>query len=1100
MTKKQETQEKLEVGVRYPRYLSNHPMGADLLEGGSQERLAQAIAAHITEADQVKNPVFARLIGLQGKWGSGKSNVIKILENECLKEKYTFFCFDAWGNQEDLQRRSILELLTKYLITKTKLTGQTTMRVMKPEGEGKMEKIPCTWQEKLESLLSRKSYTKDITVPSYNSWTKVFVLILLITGLLIPLLDLIAKEELPWWAHLSIILGPIVVFLIIATFAKKLSPMWKMYNTEGKSDTTSYVISEQEPSVREFKEWMQEVSDHLPKGEKLVVVFDNMDRLPSEKVHQFWSLIQTFFADDGYKNIWCIVPYDESHLASVFSDEVNEDKSIELLRRYLKKTFPVVYRVPEPIVDDYKNIFETFYRDAFGTTVDEDILELISQCYRHANPAPNVREIISFINNNVKLAKQWKETISPISRAVYVMMEDSMLRNPKVTSLSQGKMVTKNVNTDEYLLSNEYIKGFYQILMGNVKLPTMQREMAAMAYGIAPENADQIVIKRYIRNCISGEIKDGSLVKYADHPHFMQLLLGDVKSMSAAEYEKAAQLVKDIDGSKLQPEDQKRLTKIWRFLGERYNLGGAAKEYTSYEQILFSHISEEQARQCVTTFCQRLIDNKEVDGTHLYIELSAVFDEKFAEPFDPNEVCPESVIEAKRFADYVQEAGIAYRRFPVSTNPAELNTVIEETIEKGFPYLDVLAQLKEDENYTVSEVGDYSVQQLNQKKSSALVAVHLIGIQRLFFDKFQSQLDTKYITTLWQEVQTEQGKAAFDEIYALKSVGVYEQLPSEDSHINILKDKVLFYTSTNKLITEYIANTGITFRGKLLKKMIIEKRHDSTPDYLEFIEKWQSLVTGLGVTKESVIQFADSWGYKDIPDGTRSKLYFDILGEVTWIDSLLAVGTPLSKALLVKCVEDMSVQPITKYIQANTVFHANTNWNKALQKLVGTEYITIASFGMITTIAVYLLDYVAKNSPFNDATWETLLNKVNYAAISTEVNDIRNKILNGISGYTMNAAKFLFIHEWLEQAGINTDSHCSDAANQILAKVVDDERCRNIILGKKEYYKPILTNTVNNASALHDKLKKVIEAQGDSDFAAYVMECMDYGVENKESL
>lgn len=440
MAKKQETQENPVEEVKYPRYLSNYPKGADLLEGGSQKRLAQAIAAHITEADQVEKPVFARLIGLQGKWGSGKSNVIKILEDEDLKEKYIFFCFDAWGNQEDLQRRSILELLTKELITKTKLTGQTTMRVMKPEGEGKVLPVPCTWQEKLESLLSRKSYTRDITVPSLNNATKWFVLALLAMGLVIAYLA-VNKTNI-WWADILIALSPLLIFTGWMFIARKSwKQMFAMYNTEGKSDTTSYVISEQEPSVREFKEWMQEVSDHLPEGEKLVLVFDNMDRLPSEKVHQFWSLIQTFFAGDGYKNIWCIVPYDESHLASVFSDEVVEDKSIELLRRYLNKTFPVVYRVPEPIVDDYKNIFERLFRDAFGNTVDDDSVDLISQCYRQANPAPNVREIITFINSNVLLAKQWKETISPVSRAVYVLKEDAMLRNPKLTGPNQKETI-----------------------------------------------------------------------------------------------------------------------------------------------------------------------------------------------------------------------------------------------------------------------------------------------------------------------------------------------------------------------------------------------------------------------------------------------------------------------------------------------------------------------------------------------------------------------------------------------------------------------------------------------------------------------------------
>ena len=1090
MSQKQVEQE-TQVIEDFPHYLSNHPKGVDLLEGGSQKRLAQAIAAHITETDQVDKPIFARLIGLQGQWGCGKSNVIKILEDEFLKEKYIFFCFDAWGNQEDLQRRSILELLTKELIVRTKLTGQTTMRVMKPEGEGKVESVPCTWQEKLESLLSRKSYTRDITVPSLHNATKWFVLVLLAMGLIIAYLS-VDKTEI-WWADILIALLPLLIFtgwMFIA--GESWKQMFAMYNTEGKSDTTSFVISEQEPSVREFKEWMQEVSNHLPDGEKLVVVFDNMDRLTSEKVHQFWSLIQTFFADDGYKNIWCIVPYDEKHLASVFSDEDNEDESIGLLRRYLNKTFPVVYRVPEPIVDDYKNIFERLFRDAFGNTVEEDCLELISQCYRHANPIPNVREIITFINNNVLLAKQWKETISPVSRAVYLLKEDTMLRTPTLTSHSQGKNEPTSVSTDEYILSNEYYEGFSQILMGNVSLPDMQREMAAMVYGIAPENADQIVIKRYIRNCISGKIKNGTLVKYTEHPHFMQLLLEDVKSMSSAEYEKAAQLIKDIDGSKLQTKDQKRLTRIWHFWGERYILGGVAKTFGNYEQILFSHINKEQAKQCVTTFCQRLIDNKEVDGKHLYIGLYDVFDEDFAKSFDPKDVCPASVIDAKRFADYVQAAGIGYRQYPISTKPTELNTVLENAIGDEFPYLDVLTLLKADKDYTVSEVGKYAVQQLNMKKANANTAANLIYIQRLFYDKFQSILDDNYINSLWQDSTGGGHGTSYDEMYALKASDSNEQLPEDSAHIDVLMDKVLFYTTTAQIIRQFLTNTNINFRRNLLKRMMEESVHDSTPEYPEFIENWQSLINYLGVTREVVVQFANSWGYKDIPEGTKAKKYFDFLGEITWVETLLATNTPLAKALIAKCVNDMSVQPITHYILVNTVNHANTSWDKALQKLVGTEYISTGTFGKMTEIASYLLDYAAKNGPITDTTWTTLLSKVSYSAISSRVIDIRNNILNGVSGYVMTVAKFQFLHEWLEQSEINTDSHCRDAANQILAKVVDDDVCKHIILGKKDYYRPIIATTYETASALHDKLKKVIEKQGDSDFAGFIRECVDY--------
>ena len=82
MVKEQNLQGTPEVEEKYPRYLSNHPQGEDLYEGKSQERLADALVMHITETDQVEEPIYARLIGLEGKWGSGKSNVIKILEDK----------------------------------------------------------------------------------------------------------------------------------------------------------------------------------------------------------------------------------------------------------------------------------------------------------------------------------------------------------------------------------------------------------------------------------------------------------------------------------------------------------------------------------------------------------------------------------------------------------------------------------------------------------------------------------------------------------------------------------------------------------------------------------------------------------------------------------------------------------------------------------------------------------------------------------------------------------------------------------------------------------------------------------------------------------
>lgn len=465
MCKLKKTEEVKQEEVHYPQYLSNKPGGEDLFDGKSQERLAKAIANHINAMDTAKKPVVSRLLGLEGKWGSGKSNVIGLLRKE-LSDKYTFFCFDAWGNQEDLQRRSILELLTKDLINREKLNGKTSFHYLNPAKDGIIDEKECSWPEKLESLTSRKSYTKNITVPSVNNWTKVFVLLLLLTGLLIPLLDLVANS-IPRWVVLMIIICPMSVFLFIVWCKGKLREMWSMYNTDSKSDTTSFVISEQEPSVREFKDWMTEISKGLPVDDKLVLVLDNMDRLPARKVQQFWSLIQTFFADDGYPNIWCIIPYDEEHLAAAFSEAEDKDVKTDLLRGYLDKTFPVVYRVAEPIVSDYKAVFGKLINKAFGETISEENKDLISQCYRHERPTPNVREIISFLNEMVALTFQWGTDIHHVSTAIYALKKNEILRNSTIEKKGPKADETIKVSTEEFILSNAYLIRFRQILLGS---------------------------------------------------------------------------------------------------------------------------------------------------------------------------------------------------------------------------------------------------------------------------------------------------------------------------------------------------------------------------------------------------------------------------------------------------------------------------------------------------------------------------------------------------------------------------------------------------------------------------------------------------------
>ncbi|WP_106795131.1 AAA family ATPase [Aquimarina sp. Aq78] len=93
----------------FPKFLSSKPTGEDKFAGGSHKKTAKIISETIR-----KESLEKRVIGLEGEWGSGKSNVIKIIQDELGKEYYTFI-FDSWGNQEDLTRKSFLEQLISQL-------------------------------------------------------------------------------------------------------------------------------------------------------------------------------------------------------------------------------------------------------------------------------------------------------------------------------------------------------------------------------------------------------------------------------------------------------------------------------------------------------------------------------------------------------------------------------------------------------------------------------------------------------------------------------------------------------------------------------------------------------------------------------------------------------------------------------------------------------------------------------------------------------------------------------------------------------------------------------------------------------------------------
>ena len=389
--------------VKFPRFINNSPCREDLFEGKSHENISNCIC------DILQNDESCRIIGIDGGWGSGKSNLVFLVAKQL--RNYHFFIYDAWGHQEDLQRRSILEELTDDLINPdTQLLNS--------------EK----WETNLKHLLSKTREVEKKIIPKLSIG-------IIVTGLafiLTPILKIITENVSNLYLKGSIISIPILALLclFICNLIKEVkiqkktnkkrkiiknasSRLFHIYQSGEKEETTYETISEDEPTVRKFRKWMKEISDDL-ENNKLVLVFDNMDRLPKAKVQELWSSIHTFFAETKYDNIRVIVPFDREHIKSAFKTEDVQTGNMCFGDDFINKTFNVVYRVSPPILSDWKKYFRLKWNEAFGENkVDsDDNYNNVIQIYDLLNKENTPRKIIAFINEFVSI-KQTAGNIIP---------------------------------------------------------------------------------------------------------------------------------------------------------------------------------------------------------------------------------------------------------------------------------------------------------------------------------------------------------------------------------------------------------------------------------------------------------------------------------------------------------------------------------------------------------------------------------------------------------------------------------------------------------------------------------------------------------------
>lgn len=404
------------------KFISNEPCGKDLFAGKAHESTAKQIANLLIEAKS------SLMIGLEGGWGTGKSNLISLVQKEMRENSPLFFTYDAWGHQDDLTRRSILEELTYYICN-----NEQASQALK----GRKKDV---WKTKLKSLLSKKREVRTTDIPKVS----VGILVITLAIILTPIFSSIA-DSLPastyWFIKPVFTAIPLLITLvyIVVRFCKTRNRSWELlleelvslYKEKTKENTTYEEEFAAEPSSKQFKDWMKELDEDLQN--KLVIVFDNMDRLPSHKVQEFWAAIHSFFAEVKYNNIQVIVPFDRKHILVAFYPEtIALDTEDEMKTFYgndfINKTFDVVYRVAPPTMSNWKGYLSSMWKEAVGEELSQE--SSITQIYDLMTESKSPRKIISFINECITLKNNQSFNVPDEYIALYVVGKYSIQQNP----------------------------------------------------------------------------------------------------------------------------------------------------------------------------------------------------------------------------------------------------------------------------------------------------------------------------------------------------------------------------------------------------------------------------------------------------------------------------------------------------------------------------------------------------------------------------------------------------------------------------------------------------------------------------------------------
>lgn len=496
------------------RFIRDVPATDDFFN--THTRLAEAIVTAVEDNSEIK------VVGLLGRWGSGKSTVankIVTLVQSRANSGFRVFTYDAWLHQSDPLRRSFLESLIGDLVDAGAIA------------KGK-------WTKKLEKLSAPVEDTRTIETPVLTHDARWIGLSLLAVPVGLGLVDLDTLKaafgsEATTLGRWTLSVATLMVLAPMLTWAAlylKRRPwneffdpdkgirggtFWRMLDENGEASsalqifvdgqtkhTTTQTFRSIEPTSLEFGRMFQEIMrEAADGGDRLIILIDNLDRVAAEEALGMWATIRSFFLasheteDVKHESFHptVILPIDRHAVEELFAGDAGPGGGRDRARSFMDKTFDVTFEVTEPVNSDWreflieqmKGMFGDAYQPSWGFWTRRMFESQLAPQQPVTDPddakPPTIvtpREINKLLNRVGTLYLQWASAGIPVEvMALYVIRRAEIDRG-LLTFLQSGEVEIAEV------------------------APQWKQQLAALHYGVEPDKAAQVLLEEPIRTAL----------------------------------------------------------------------------------------------------------------------------------------------------------------------------------------------------------------------------------------------------------------------------------------------------------------------------------------------------------------------------------------------------------------------------------------------------------------------------------------------------------------------------------------------------------------------------------------------------------------------